>query len=99
MVGTAIWADQPERWWRAAGNLALPGGVRGYGNYIYAYNFAERPADFNPSGSLNASRADLRLNLKVAAPDGGGEWSVHVFLVGTNWMRFQNGLANLLFMD
>ena len=100
MVGTAVWADQPERWWRAAGNLALPGGVRGYGNYVYAYNFAEKPADFNPSGSLNASRADLRLNLRVSSPGATlGEWSVHVFLVGTNWMRFQNGLANLLFMD
>ncbi len=100
MVGTAVWADQPERWWRAAGNLALPGGVRGYGNYVYAYNFAERPTDFSPSGSLNASRADLRLNLRVSSPGATlGEWSVHVFLVGTNWLRFQNGLANLLFMD
>jgi hypothetical protein len=99
MVGTAVWADQPERWWRAAGDLALPGGVRAYGNYIYAYNFAEKPAEFGPSGSVNASRVDLRLNLRVAAPNGVGEWSVHVFLIGTNWMRFQNGLANLLFMD
>ena len=97
LVGTAVWADEDERWWRAASNLSLPGGVRGYGNYIYAYNFAEAPADFDPSGTLNANRADMRLNLTVPGFD--GEWSVHVFVVGTNWMRFQNGLANMVFMD
>jgi hypothetical protein len=101
LVGTAVWADQDERWWRAEGNIKLPGGIRGYGNYIYAYNFAETPADFNPSGSANASRVDMRLNLTVAPPGGAtdGEWSVSVFLIGRNWIRFQNGLANLLFSD
>jgi len=100
-VGTAVWADEDERWWRAAGDVILPGGVRAYGNYVYAYNFADRPADFSPSGSLNASRADMRLLLTVAPPGGAadGEWSVHVFVVGTNWIRFQAGLANLVFMD
>ena len=101
LVGTAVWADEGERWWRAAGDITLPGGIRAYGNYIYAYNFAEKPADFNPSGTVNASRVDLRFNLTVAPPGGAadGEWSVHVFLVGRNWIRFENGLANLLFMD
>jgi len=100
-VGTAIWADEDERWWRAAGDIILPGGVRAYGNYIYCYNFAEKPANFSPSGSLNASRVDMRLLLTVNPPGGSSdlEWSVHVFFVGTNWMRFQNGLANQIFMD
>jgi len=100
-VGTAVWADQEERWWRAAGDILLPGGVRAYGNYIYCYNFADKPAEFSPSGSVNASRADMRLLLTVAPPGGASdlEWSVHVFFVGTNWMRFQNGLANVVFMD
>ncbi len=100
-VGTAIWADEGEKWWRAAGDILLPGGVRAYGNYIYCYNFAEKPAGFSPSGSLNASRVDMKLNLTVAPPGGAadGEWSVHVFFVGTNWMRFENGLANQVFMD
>ena len=100
-VGTAIWADEEERWWRASGDVLVPGGIRAYGNFIYVYNFAERPSEFSPSGSLNASRADLRLNLTVAPPDGSadGEWTVHVFLVGTNWMRFEKGLANWVFMD
>jgi hypothetical protein len=100
-AGTAVWADEDERWWRAQGDILLPGGIRGYGNYIYCYNFAEKPADFSPSGSLNASRVDLRLLLTVAPPGGAEdlEWSVHVFYVGTNWIRFQNGLANQVFMD
>jgi hypothetical protein len=28
----------------------MPGGVRGYGDYIYGYNFAQVPTDF--SGDL-----------------------------------------------
>jgi len=101
MVGTAVWADQPERWWRATGNMPLPGGIRGYGNYIYAYNFAEKPADFDPSGTLNPDRVDMKLSLVVAPPGGSSdaEWTVSLFVVGTNWIRFQNGLSNLLFMD
>jgi Major capsid protein N-terminus/Large eukaryotic DNA virus major capsid protein len=101
MVGTAIWADQPERWWRATGNVVLPGGIRGYGNYIYAYNFAEKPAEFDPSGTLNPDRVDMKLSLVVAPPGGSAdaEWTVSLFVVGTNWIRFQNGLSNLLFMD
>ena len=100
-VGTAIWADEGEAWWRITPNLLLPGGIRGSGNYIYGYNFASDPAKFAPTGSLNSSRVDLRLNLTVAPPGGAadGEWSVHVFLVGVNWLRFQNGLANMMFMD
>jgi len=95
MAGTAVWADEDERWWRA-NNVTLPGGIRAYERFIYVYNFADRPAEFSPSGSLNTSRVDLRLNLTVR---GGEEWTVSVFFVGTNWMRFQNGLANQLFMD
>jgi hypothetical protein len=100
-VGTAVWADQEERWWRANSDVHMPGGIRGYGNYIYGYNFAEQPTDFSPSGSVNASRVDMKLNLTVVAPGGSadGEWSVTVFLISHNWLRFQNGLANMVFMD
>jgi len=101
MVGTAVWADQPEKWWRTNGNMVLPGGIRGSGNYIYAYNFAEKPAQFDPSGTLNPERVDMKLYLTVAPPGGyaDAEWSVGLFVVGTNWIRFQNGLSNLMFMD
>jgi len=101
MVGTAVWVDQPERWWRATGNVVLPGGVRAYGNFIYAYNFAEKPIEFAPSGTLNPDRVDMKLSLTVAPPGGSSntEWSVGLFVVGTNWIRFENGISNLLFMD
>jgi hypothetical protein len=101
LVGTAVWADEDETWWRASSGIQLPGGIRAYGNYIYGYNFAEKPTSFSPSGSLNMSRVDVRLNLTVESISTAynKEWSVSVFLVGTNWIRFQNGLANLIFMD
>ena len=101
MIGTAVWADEEERWWRAANDILLPGGIRAYGNYIYGYNFAEKPSEFAPSGSINLSRVDMRLNLTVdpVISSFPNEWTVSVFLIGTNWMRFQNGIANVLFMD
>jgi hypothetical protein len=101
LVGTAIWADEEEAWWRSQGALPLAGGIRAYGNFVYAYNFTETPNKFSPGGSLNASRVDIRLNLEVEQPTSGGnnEWEVVVFVVGTNWLRFQNGLANELFQD
>ena len=100
-VGTATWADEGEQWWRSAANTPMPGGVRGYGSYIYGYNFAEKPTEFSPSGTLNPDRVDMRLNLTVAPPNGpsDGEWTVTVFLISTNWMRFQNSIANQVFMD
>jgi hypothetical protein len=97
LIGTAVWANEDEKWWRQQGNLPLPGGVRGYGDFIYAYNFADSPSQFNPSGNINASRTDISLNLTVNPP--GDEWSVTVFVVGTNWMRFENGIANVVFSD
>lgn len=100
LVGTAVWADEEEAWWRTTGALPLDGGIRVSGNYLYAYNFTEKPNSWEPGGSLNASRVDMRLNLEVQQPVGGDkEWEVVVFVVSTNWMRFQNGLANQLFMD
>lgn len=98
-VGAALWADEDERWWRSTSNLIMPGGIRGYGNYIYGYSFANNPSEFSPSGSINASRVDMRLNLTVRPPDADAEWTVHVYVIGTNWMRFQNGIANQMFMD
>jgi hypothetical protein len=101
MIGTAVWADGDEAWWGSQFALPNPGGIRASGNYIYGYNFTDRPYTFHPSGSVNASRVDMRLNLTVAPPGGAadGEWTVSVFVIGQNWMRFQNGLANMMFMD
>lgn len=101
MIGTAVWAEGDEAWWGSQFALANPGGIRASGNYIYGYNFADKPYTFDPSGSANACRVDMRLNLTIAPPGGSsdGEWTVSVFLIGQNWMRFQNGIANMLFMN
>lgn len=101
MVGTAVFADEGEDWWRSQVNSMMPGGIRGSGSYIYGFNFAELPTSFSPTGSVNAGRVDLWLTLTVLPPGGAadGEWSVTVFFISQNFMRFENGLANLLFMD
>jgi Major capsid protein N-terminus/Large eukaryotic DNA virus major capsid protein len=100
-VGSVVWADQEELWWRARGSLAHPGGIQVYGSYVYAYNFADKPEAFGPCGSMNASRAEMRLDLTVSQPTGvdDKEWEVQVFVLTHNWMRFQNGLAEVLFRD
>ena len=68
--------------------------------YIYAYSFANEPGKFIPSGSLNASRAEMRLDLVVEQPDVfDREWEVQVFILSINWIRFQNGLAERMFTD
>ena len=100
-VGAVVWADQDENWWRARGAIAFPGGIQVYNSYIYAYNFAQEPAAFGPSGSINTSRAEMRLDLTVSQPTGvdDKEWEVQVFVLSHNWMRFQNGMAELVFSD
>jgi hypothetical protein len=103
-VGTAVWFDELESVVRQVGALPTDGGIRAYGNYVYCWNFTERPGAFDPRGSVNASRVDLRLNLEIEQPaDATGtvdkEWEVLVWGVGTNWMQFANGLPNLKYMD
>jgi hypothetical protein len=104
LVGTAVWFDESESVLRQVGALSLEGGIRAYGNYIYCWNFTERPNRFDPRGAANASRVDMRLNLTIEQPtDTNGaidkEWEVIVWGVGTNWMQFANGLPNLKYMD
>lgn len=101
MVGTCVYIDEDERYWNQYGGIHEIGGIQVSGNYIYAYSFGEKPGIFSPSGSINASRIDLRLNLTVRPPGGSadGEWEVFVYGLSYNWMKFENGLANMVFMD
>lgn len=100
-VGSVVWADQDELWWRSRGALTHPGGIQAMRSYIYAYNFAEDPTKFGPTGSINGSRVPIRLDLTVRPPEGvdNEEWEVQVFVLSNNWMRFENGLAELVFKD
>jgi hypothetical protein len=100
-VGTAVWVDQDEAWWRQRGGLKERGGIRTSGAYIYAYSFGTRPDLWRPTGSIDVNRVPVRLQLEVRPPGGvtDGEWEVVVVSVAQNWLRFQEGLAGLVFME
>jgi hypothetical protein len=97
MVGTCAYIDEEESYMNSYANLHEIGGIQVGGNYIYTINFGEKPGIFSPSGSINSSRVDLKLNLEVKQPD--SEWEVYVYGLTYNWIKFENGLANLVFMD
>lgn len=109
MVGNAPWQDETEQWWRLEPGMAHRGGVRMAAGMVYGITFGDGAdwtvEDLQPAGTVNASRADLRLDLQVTVPTpaawetGNALWTVHVFGVGVNWMRFVNGLAQPLFQD
>jgi hypothetical protein len=51
---------------------------------------------------LNASRSQsVRLTMTVTPPGGpfDQEWEVVVFVLGFRWLRFENGIANKMFMN
>jgi hypothetical protein len=77
------------------------GGIVAYNSFIYGYTFANEPGSYTPSGWINASRtADVRLRLDIVPPNGSEdlEFEVFVYCIGINWVRFQNGLVNKLFI-
>lgn len=114
LVNNAVWRDESEEWWRLEYGLEHRGGVRVAGGMVYGFVLGDarewRGTDFQPAGTINASRADLRLDLEITVPASppahgcGTEaedraWEVHVFGIGLNWMRFVGGLVNPLFQD
>ena len=91
-----------EAWFRRHIALKHPGGAAVYENYIYGYSFSQNPGTFQPSGTANASRLQsVRLSLGITPPTGSYEldWEVKVFVVGLQWLRFQEGLTNQMYMD
>jgi hypothetical protein len=91
-----------EQWYRKHISLLHPGGISAYNQYIYGYSFAENPGKHQPSGTANASRLQsLRLNLTVQPPGGTDiqDWEVVVYVMRLEWIRFQNGIANRIYMD
>jgi hypothetical protein len=76
------------------------GGVVGFNNFVYGYPIGRTPGDnHQPSGTINTSRLQsLRLTLDVKPP-GKAAWEVKVFCMSINWLRFQNGIMNRMFID
>jgi hypothetical protein len=91
-----------EQWFRRHISLKHPGGISAYDNYIYGYSFSKYPGTFQPSGTVNASRLQsVRLTLGITPPSGSYEleWEVKVFVISLQWLRFQDGLTNKMYMD
>ena len=97
--------SQDEAWFRSHISRAHKGGRASYDAFIYGYSFARSPAEHNPTGSINASRlSSLRLTLEVKPPLASAttadtEWEVRVFVFAFQWLRFENGICNKLFID
>ena len=97
---TMIEAD--EQYFRQHIAAKHKGGYAAYLAYIYGLSFAEKPGTHQPTGSINASRANsMRLTMEIRNPGGSfaQDWEIKVFCMEINWLRFENGLANPLFED
>ena len=83
------------RYFRREISAVHRGGIVAYNNYVHGYSFAKKPGDQDPTGWFNASRTtDVRLRIDVVA---GHEFEVLLWTTNINWVRFQNGIANLVF--
>ena len=112
-VDNAIWRSEAEQYWRYEYGLAHRGGIRAAGGMVYGFVLGDAAGwtagDQQPAGTVNASRALLRLDLDIAVPadsasssclsDSNWGWEVHVFGIGINWMRFVGGAVGPLFRD
>jgi hypothetical protein len=94
--------DADEQYFRQHIASKHKGGYAAYAAYIYGISFAEQPGAHQPTGSINASRANsVRLTMDIKNPGGNfaQDWEIKVFCMEINWMRFENGLANAIFED
>jgi hypothetical protein len=98
-VDNAIWRSEDEQYWRIEYGLAHRGGVRLSGGMVYGFVLGDAAGwtagDQQPAGTVNASRASLRLD----STDSSWGWEVHVFGIGINWMRFVHGSVGPLFAN
>ncbi len=76
------------------------GGIVPYKGFIYGYSFAKNPGTHDPSGWFNASRTnDVRIRFTIKPPGGllDLDWEIFVYVVGLNWIKFQEGIASLVY--
>ena len=103
----------PGDWFREHIARKHQGGSTAYQSHVYGYSFAEYPADHQPSGTANMSKAtSVTLNLRVNPPIVSlladtvqfdqaiiGGWEVFVYAMHYNWLRFENGICGKLFTN
>jgi hypothetical protein len=102
-INGLTYVEADEQYFRRHIAYKHRGGYQSYASYMYGISFAERPGEHQPTGSINASRANsLRLTLEIQNPGGSTaeqDWEVKVFCVALNWLRCENGLTNSVFED
>lgn len=94
--------QEGELWFRQHIAQIHKGGAAAFQNFVYGYSFSQHPGEHQPSGTANASRLQsVRLTLDVKQPISQYEtgWEVKVFVIGLDWLRFQDGIANRMFSD
>ena len=67
-------------------------------NYIYLYSFSLRPEEYQPSGSCNFSRFDIK-QLQIEFADNIPQSEVKIFGVNYNILRITQGLAGLAYIN
>ncbi len=112
MNGVEMVSDEGERFRQHIAEKHT-GGIITYFSHVYGYSFARYPEAYQPSGTINTSRAhSITLQLRVRTPieaalDPSTEfrpedvqgWEVFVFAVHYNWLRFANGICQKVFTD
>ena len=66
--------------------------------YAYCYSFSIDPENYLPTGQVNMSRI-LNKNLAVTLTPNTNPRNIRVYAKSYNILRFQNGMAGVLFMD
>lgn len=86
-------------------------GIISLQKHIYGYSFSLEPELHHPEGTANMSRVNsIVLNMSVRppfpvdAPDGFNSnvsdgWEIFIFAIYHNWLRFENGICNRVFID
>ena len=65
---------------------------------VYAYSFALKPEEHQPTGTCNFSRID-NAQVAVTLPSGVASTTMHMFAVNYNVLRIQSGMGGLAFSN
>lgn len=66
---------------------------------VYVYSFALKPEDFQPSGSVNASRINsMQLVMECKQPDNENyNYTLTLYAINHNFLRISSGLAGVVY--